>query len=181
MRHLLTAGAAALALGLPAAGQATPDPQGIWLTEKERAAVKLEPCSDGQGMCGTVWWLEPDGELVFDKHNPDPEKRSRPMCGMTVLWGFEKDGGRKWEDGKLYKPDEGKVYNAFFKLKDPDRMKVSGYIGFEFISKSQTWTRTSADAHPKCETPDEVPASLEAEANDDSAPDRSPVQARGGK
>lgn len=159
MRHLLAIGATALALGLPATGQATPDPEGIWLTEKGRAAVKLEPCGDGQGLCGTVWWLE-QGGMAYDTENPDPQKRARPLCGMKVLWGFQQNGGRKWEDGELYKPDEGEVYNAYFKLKSPDRMKIAGYIGFEFISKSQTWTRTSPDAHPRCEAPDKTPPSL---------------------
>jgi len=149
--------AALLALLFPAAGRAAPDAEGIWLTEKERAAVKLQDCRNGGALCGTVWWLEPGG-LARDKHNPDPAERDRPMCGREVMWGFQKNGGREWDGGELYKPDEGEIYNAYLKLKDDDRLKVSGYIGFKFLSKSQTWTRTSADAHPKCEPPEGAPA-----------------------
>lgn len=161
---------ALLAIVFATPAQSEPDPRGIWLTEKEQAAVKLADCADGDGLCGTVWWLEPGG-LTHDEHNPDPDKRDRPLCRLEVMWGFQKDGGRKWDSGSLYKVDEGEVYSAFLKLKSPDRLKVSGYIGFEFLSKSQTWTRTGPDAYPKCEAPDAAPASVADSEPADTATD----------
>jgi len=160
--------AAALLAASGAARAGDPDPRGLWRTEKGNAVVRLAECADGGGeLCGRVWWLEPGG-LRFDWENPDKDKRGQPLCGLEVMWGFERDGPREWDDGKLYKVDDGEIYDAFFKLKGNGKLKVSGFVGFHFLSKSQKWTRVSAQSYPQCTRPPQPPAIGAASPFDDA-------------
>lgn len=141
------------AAGPRAAGAAEDiDPTGLWLTENERSAIRITRCE--QGLCGRVAWII-DGGMQYDTKNPDESKRDRPMCGLKILWGVEQqaDEPNSWEDGTVYKADEGETYNVDLTLEDADTMTVRGYVGISLLGKSQTWTRVSPEQYPPCEPP----------------------------
>ena len=64
--------------------------EGEWVTEGDKARVKIEPCaSDAQKLCGTITWSyrpadAPPGPLL-DIHNSDAKLRSRPIVGLPLL------------------------------------------------------------------------------------------------
>src|SRR5687768_8584323 len=74
--------AALLALNAPALAGQVPD-SGYFLTEDKAGIVKLEPC--GGNICGVLVWGQDLKNGEADQANPNPARRSRPICGMTVL------------------------------------------------------------------------------------------------
>ena len=123
------------------------DVTGYWLTENERAVIKIEPCENS--VCGSVYWII-DGGLQFDEHNPDESLRTRPICGLEILNDFDKAGEAEWESGNIYKADEGDTYKANIKLQEDGTLKLRGYLGFSFIGKTQVWTRVKASDYKQC-------------------------------
>jgi len=155
MRKGIAAWAALVTIGagLPAGAQAAPDPTGLWLTENERSAIRVERCGDR--LCGRVAWII-EGGMQYDSENPDESLRDRPMCGLEILRGLEQDPDdpEDWEDGEVYKADEGDTYDADLTVKGPDRLKVRGYVGISLFGKSQIWRRVSEADYPPCTPPE---------------------------
>jgi len=115
---------------------------GIWLNHEKDAHVKIYKC--GEEYCGKIVWLknpEEDGAPKKDKHNPDESLQSRPLKGLDILSGFRFDKDKKWEDGKIYNPREGKTYSCYLKILDDGRLKVRGFVGVSLIGKTNYWTR----------------------------------------
>jgi uncharacterized protein (DUF2147 family) len=132
--------AASLLASAPALASAV----GEWVTEGDKARVRIEPCAaDAQALCGTITWSYrpadvPPGPLV-DANNDDPALRSRPILGLPLLQGFRPAGTDAWDGGTIYDPEGGKTYKSKFRLKDPDTLEVDGCV--LFLCQSQTWTR----------------------------------------
>ncbi len=126
-----------------------PDPTGLWLTENKRSAIKIDRC--GESICGKIAWII-DGGMKTDSKNPDASKRDKPMCKLPLLWGFKNNAKnlKVWEEGKIYKADEGDTYHATLTVKDANTLNVRGYVGIPLLGKSQTWTRVSAKDYPAC-------------------------------
>src|SRR5258705_192716 len=61
------------------------------------------PKNDDQGMAG---------KPKNDRNNPKPELRSRPIAGMEFMNNFVYAGKGRWEDGKIYDPEVGKIYKC---------------------------------------------------------------------
>lgn len=146
MRLLL----AALLILVPFSANAASPLEGLWLTENKRSVIKVEECM--KGLCGTIHWIV-EGGMQYDAKNPDEAKRNTPMCGLPILWGFKKASETEWEDGEIYKADDGDVYSSELELQDDGTLKVRGYVGFSFLGKSQVWTRVSADEYTACSAP----------------------------
>ncbi|MEW6267205.1 MAG: DUF2147 domain-containing protein [Thermodesulfobacteriota bacterium] len=115
---------------------------GDWLTEKGTAGITIYKC--GKEFCGKVSWLkEPkdkDGKDKVDDKNPDATKKTRPIMGMNLVWGFEYKGGNKWEDGAIYDPEEGKTYKCKMTL-DGEKLNVRGYVGISLIGRTTVWSK----------------------------------------
>lgn len=123
--------------------------EGLWLTENKRAAIAVTACENGESLCGKIAWII-EGGMQVDEKNEDPAMRNNKLCGMQILYGFSKtktDG--EWNDGKIYKADDGDVYNASVKQIDDNRLRLRGYIGIPLFGKTQIWTRLP-DTHPRC-------------------------------
>jgi uncharacterized protein (DUF2147 family) len=83
----------------------------------------------------------PQGEEKKDIHNPDPQKRSRPIIGLVFMSGFTKKSDTRWENGTIYDPKSGNSYSCLLELEGADRIKVRGFIGISLIGRTDIWTR----------------------------------------
>lgn len=104
---------------------------GTWQTEATDGGrylqVETHPCADdAQKVCGTIVG-------AFGGAREDG-------VGKRIIWDMAPDGPNAWDDGRIWKADEDKVYDSEMKLQG-DTLKVSGCILAGLICKSQTWPR----------------------------------------
>ncbi len=132
---------ALLLLAAPAAAE--PGALGVWATEEEKSHVEIYTC--GEQLCGRIIWLkEPlneQGTEKLDINNQDPAMNDRPIVGLEIMTGFVESGEGKWKKGHIYDPENGKLYKAKMEPKDPDTLKVRGFIGISLLGRTAIWTR----------------------------------------
>jgi uncharacterized protein (DUF2147 family) len=127
---------------LDKAGQATL--VGFWVTEDGHWVVQISPCNGK--FCGQLVVLSkshrPD-TVRLDARNPNPTKRSRPLCGLRLLGGFRPsaDNTEKWEGGWVYDPQNGKTYSSHMWLDGPDTLKIRGYVLTTWFGRNETLKR----------------------------------------
>jgi uncharacterized protein (DUF2147 family) len=126
------------------------DPTGEWWAEGGSAQVQIQHCDDG--LCGRVVWLrhphDTEGCGVSDEQNPDPALRSRPIEGLQVIGGLTLDGdasAQTWSGGWIYDPTSGRTYSASVRMRDPNRLDLRGYMGFELIGRTSRWIRVGSE------------------------------------
>jgi uncharacterized protein (DUF2147 family) len=143
--------AVGLSLATPLAAIAQPVEAGLWYDDTGRGAVELVPC--GQKLCGRIAWLKElvnaEGNPLVDRYNPNPARRTTPICGLQVVGDAQKLTDGTWDQGWIYDPKTGSSYNVALSLQGPDKLKVTGYKGIKLLSKSFVWTRAPADL-PRC-------------------------------
>lgn len=122
MAGALLASSAAYAAGI----------NGTWRTEKGWK-VKLYKC--GGSYCGRVV----GGTTSRDVKNPNKALRSRRMVGVRMIWGMKKSGSKY--SGKLYNPNDGKIYTGKISNITGSSMRLSGCVLGGLICKSQTWRK----------------------------------------
>ncbi|WP_417519541.1 DUF2147 domain-containing protein [Minwuia sp.] len=133
--------AAALFLALsPMVVQAADDPVvGTWWNEKKTAQITIEPCADS--VCGKISWMNApnrdDGTPKRDVNNQDEALQNRPILGMQIIGGFEKQEPGKWEDGEIYNPEDGKTYDSNLAINKDGTLAVEGCV--LFFCQEQTW------------------------------------------
>lgn len=164
---LAAAALAVLAGILPWHAARAADPvEGLWLVENGKAVVEMKSC-DQDSLCGAIRWLRDDAKQ-YDYKNPDESKRHTPLCGMQILWGFTHEAAGSWDDGKIYKADDGDIYHAIVSMNDDGTLHLRGHVGISLLGKSQTWARVNAADYPRCTGP--VGAYDEGKAEEQSAP-----------
>ncbi|MCB1172541.1 MAG: DUF2147 domain-containing protein [Leptospiraceae bacterium] len=134
----------------PVYAESADDLLGVWLTEQGNSKVTIYKCGQAKDrFCGKITWLkEPNyaagdkdaGKPKVDRENPDASRRSRPIMGLNLAWGFRFDGD-KWVEGKIYNPEDGKTYSCFLEMPGPNKLKVRGYVGVSLLGKTVDWTR----------------------------------------
>jgi uncharacterized protein (DUF2147 family) len=139
-----------------AAAAADPSIEDRWLTEKKTAIVEIFRCAGGDTLCGRVVWfrINPDepNPQGLDLKNSDPALRTRPVCGLTVLYGFKaRAEPNRWEGGMIYDPESGNTYHATMNFEADGTLHLRGYIGISLIGASEVWTRYSQPV-PSCPT-----------------------------
>jgi uncharacterized protein (DUF2147 family) len=76
-------------------------------------------------------------------------QKDKPVVGLIFFWDFvvDKENGRKWVDGKILNPSDGKTYNAEAELSaDGKKLSVYGYIRILVkVGGTSVWQRPSAD------------------------------------
>ena len=141
MFHALSRLVIAAVLAMVASSALAADILGLWETGESH--VEIYAC--GERLCGRIAALdEPldeDGKEKLDKNNPDPALQSRPILGMDLIAGFVRAGKKKWEDGTIYDPRDGKTYKCVMKLQRDGSLKVRGYVGVPLLGKTVVWTR----------------------------------------
>lgn len=123
---------------------------GFWNTKDREAKFEIYKC--GEEYCGKISCLKyPNyppsdkkglaGLPKMDLENPDPTLRNRPMVGLPLLEGFRYVDENRWEGGKIYNPEDGRMYSAMLWLDGKDQLKLRGYIGFSLLGRTETWVR----------------------------------------
>ncbi|GAB3325566.1 DUF2147 domain-containing protein [Larkinella ripae] len=117
---------------------------GTWLNGTKRGQIQIYKKGD-QYFGKLVWLKEPNdpvtGKPRTDVKNSELNLRTRPLVGLDVMKDFTYDGGKVWEDGSIYNPEDGKLYSCKLTLKNPNTLDVRGYVGISLLGKTQTWTR----------------------------------------
>lgn len=115
---------------------------GVWANGSGKGHIQIYKSSGKYH--GKIVWLkehnDKEGKPKVDRHNPDPEKRSRPVMGLVMLRNFVFDDG-EWSNGHIYNPQDGKEYKAYIKMNNSSEITVRGYVGISLIGKSDTWKR----------------------------------------
>lgn len=124
----------------------TNDITGFWITETGEGIVEVY--SENGKYYGRLVSLknphDENGNAAVDIKNPNKSLRTRRLVGILILDSFEYNKEqRDWENGKVYDPNMGHEANGILSLVDSETLKVKGYVGFKWISKSETWKRTS--------------------------------------
>lgn len=119
--------------------------EGIWFNEEKTAKVQIYLANDHKFWGKIVWLKEPlrDGKPKTDINNPKKNARNQPLIGLPLLRSFEKDGDKKYTDGEIYDPKNGKTYSCTITYKNDNELSVRGYIGISMIGRTTTWTRTN--------------------------------------
>jgi uncharacterized protein (DUF2147 family) len=121
----------------------SPTPTGVWQDSSGRVQVEIAPC--GELLCGKIVWFKwPDnaqGLPLVDLKNKDPALRTRPLLGLTILYGLRRTGENTWTDGKIYNPEDGVKYQAKMSIQGDGSLRVRAYEGLPFLGKTLIWTR----------------------------------------
>ncbi len=128
-----------LAFAPPAWGQ-TSSIIGHWEHSDGDRRVEITDCGDGTP-CGHITWIDAvNDEETSDRFNPDPTKRSRPLVGIPVLWGFQQTK-KGWKGGRVYDWSCGDTLGSRLRLENPETLKVKGCFGP--ICMTQKWHRVA--------------------------------------
>ena len=123
-------------------------PVGTWKTiddetGKERSLVEIYE-KEGK-LYGKVIKLFPlpddDPNPVCDECDEDDPRYMKPVVGLEILQGLEKEDDDEWEGGEILDPKNGNVYSCYIELKGPDKLKVRGYLGVALLGRTQYWYR----------------------------------------
>lgn len=129
-------------IGIAAYAQSTP--VGTWKTVddktgKEKSHVKIYETKSGKLQGEVVKILTP-GKENAKCTDCKGDKKDKPIKGMVIIWGMEKDGD-EWVNGKILDPNSGKEYSCKMKLKNNNTLEVRGFMGVSLLGRTQTWTR----------------------------------------
>jgi uncharacterized protein (DUF2147 family) len=131
-RVTIIASAFAVSSLIPAAvasASAASDPTGIWINDTGRGAIEIKPC--GNALCGNVVWVKDTADAKG--------------CGKQIIGNVAPVGGGLWDNGWIYSPERGRKYNVELKPLANGTLRVTGYAGLRFLSKTMIWTRAPAD------------------------------------
>lgn len=121
-------------------------PAGIFGDWKSTAGsiVRVDTC--GAQVCLSLVQLI-GAAATTDIHNPDPARRTQPLCGLRIGTGFTLVDRDHATDGTLYDPKNGKTYRGAISA-EGRLLHLRGYIGIPLFGESQTWTRPQAPVVP---------------------------------
>jgi uncharacterized protein (DUF2147 family) len=130
-RHVLRSAALAAALVASAPAFAANEPYGIWMNDTGRGAIEIKDC-DGK-LCGHVVWVKDTSDVKG--------------CGREIITNAVSVGGGVWggDDARIYSPEKKKTYNVEITPLKDGTLRVKGYAGISFLSKTMIWTKAPAD------------------------------------
>jgi uncharacterized protein (DUF2147 family) len=80
------------------------------------------------------------GATFTSCENCPGDLKDKPLVGMVIIHDLTKteNGGI---DGNVMDPKNGKTYNLYVELENPDKLKLRGYIGVPALGRTQYWYR----------------------------------------
>lgn len=135
-----------LSLAFPSSAYASPhDVFGLWTSEAKDGHIEISDCGNGSP-CGVLAWVDPrKGGATLDVRNRDKDLRGRPLIGVPIIWNFE-HSKKGWRSGKIYNPEDGKIFTAHVKRQDLNHLQVKGCLGVMCITN--IWTRFPPTTEP---------------------------------
>jgi uncharacterized protein (DUF2147 family) len=121
------------------------DISGVWLIDTGDAHIKMAKC--GANMCGTIIWIKDPvdpktGKPQTDEKNPDPNKRSRPLVGVQIAFGFHTTGDNHDKYvGEFYNAEDGKNYRGSIVRSSANELTVEGCL--LVFCQTKKWTHVS--------------------------------------
>lgn len=115
---------------------------GMWKTVGDADGTEksiVEIYEDKGKYYGKVVKLLPAAKHTTCENCPG-DLKNRPITGMVVLKDLTKTPNGA-SNGKAIDPSNGKTYNCFIELEDPDTLKLRGYIGVPTLGRTQYWYR----------------------------------------
>ena len=112
------------------AAWAAPDAKGVWLNDSGRGAIEIKDCGDK--LCGHVVWTR------------DATDASRG-CGKQMIGEVAPSSDGVWDGGWVYSPDKKRRYDVELKPLADGTLRVTGYAGTRFFSKTMIWTKAPSD------------------------------------
>ncbi len=137
-RHRLIPAATAFVLGsvtfaaaflVATAARAAQDPTGVWLNDTGRGAIEIKNCNTG--LCGHVVWVKAGVDSLG--------------CGKQIIGEVQNSGNGTWEGGWIYNPDKKKRYDVELEPQGNGTLKVTGFAGVRFLSRTMIWKRAPQD------------------------------------
>ncbi|MEM9357318.1 MAG: DUF2147 domain-containing protein [Pseudomonadota bacterium] len=129
------------------AATANGDIEGVWLNDTGKGAIEIKPCA--QSMCGHIVWLKDtvgrDGRPLRDRLNPEPKRRTKPICGLQVIGRLKPQQDGSWDKGWIYDPKQGKAFDVEVKRLSENGLQVKGYLGMKLLSETFVWRRVEGD------------------------------------
>jgi uncharacterized protein (DUF2147 family) len=121
---------------------------GTYWNEEKDAKIRIYLAQNGKYAGKIEWMKEPNdasGKPKLDNLNPNSKLRSNPRLGLAIMKNFEFNAGNKrWEDGTIYDPKNGKTYDGYmyFDGKQTDKLSLRGYVlGMSMLGRTSTWER----------------------------------------
>jgi uncharacterized protein (DUF2147 family) len=107
------------------------DPLGVWMNDTGRGAIEIKDC--GGKLCGHVVWVKDTSDTNG--------------CGREIIHNAVSTGGGVWggDDAWIYSPEKKKKYNVEITPLPDGTLKVKGYAGISFLSKTMIWTKAPAN------------------------------------
>ena len=112
---------------------------GQWYTEGCKAVFDFYRC-DQEYKARLIPLKKPD---MLDSNNPIDSLKKRRLNGATTVYGLEYDFKKKrWVNGKVYNPQNGKTYSCYCSLAaGGTQLLFRGYLGVSLLGGSQIWKR----------------------------------------
>ena len=119
---------------------------GEWYSENKETVMDVYK-SNGKYYGKLVSLKNPtdaNGHPRRDVKNKNEKLQSRNLVGILIFWDMSYSvKNDRWEDGTVYDPDMGHTADCVITLINRNTIRVKGYVGFEWVSESQTWNRKS--------------------------------------
>ena len=121
--------------------------EGTWYNEDKTSTIDIEKGTNGKYFGEISWMDEPNenGKPKIDDENPDPKLANRPIMGLTIVKNFKYNSKKKrWDDGTIYDPDNGKTYDCYswFENGKFNTLYLKGYVaGIKVLGRKTIWTR----------------------------------------
>jgi hypothetical protein len=142
-----------------ASASAASDPTGIWINDTGRGAIEIKEC--GNALCGNVVWVK--------------DAADAKGCGKQIIGNVAPVGGGRWDNGWIYSPERGRKYNVELQPLANGTLRVTGYAGLRFLSKTMIWTRAPENLQLCGKTENQIEAKSGQPAN--AKPDASSTAA----
>lgn len=117
--------------------------KGNWFNEEKTAKVQFY--LKGEKLFGKIVWLKDplnkEGNPKLDQFNPDLKSKKNTLIGLIFLKNFEKKSENKWENGKIYDPNNGKTYSSEMHLVNSKLLNVRGFIGISILGRTSKFTK----------------------------------------
>jgi uncharacterized protein (DUF2147 family) len=121
--------------------------EGTWFNDEKSSTIEITKEAGGKYIGKINWLDEPteDGKPKVDKENNDPKLAKRPILGLAIVKNFSYDTkSKKWEEGSIYDPKNGKTYDCYAWFEDGDfnKLYLKGYVaGIKALGRKTIWTR----------------------------------------